>query len=76
MLTEFLEYHGGVTIDCLPWGSLIYNINWKGHHMKIAAYTEPSVYWERTNDICRSWNLMADGRCFISLEDSASILKE
>ncbi|MEZ0091017.1 hypothetical protein ABH925_002176 [Streptacidiphilus sp. EB129] len=40
--------------------------------MWIAAYTEPSLLWERTSGIARSWNVMADGRCDASLEDQAS----
>ena len=44
--------------------------------MRIAAYTEPSLYWERVNGIARSWNVMADGKCFVSLEDRSSALTD
>ena len=40
--------------------------------MKIAAYTEPSLFWERSQGIARSWNVLADNRCFVSLEDRES----
>jgi hypothetical protein len=43
--------------------------------LRIAAYTEPSLFWERTQGIARSWNVMADGRCHVSLEDRASEIK-
>lgn len=58
----------------LPWGAPIFSGSYKGHHIQIAAYTEPSVYWERTNGICRSWNLLATGEVYASLEDKKSIV--
>lgn len=54
----------------LPWGAPIYQV--PGKKLKVAVYTEPSLYWEKSRGICRSWNLMADGRCLASLEDQAS----
>jgi len=56
----------------LPWGAPIFEGEWRGRPVKVAAYTEPSIFWELTNGICRSWNLMADGRCLASLEDRNS----
>jgi hypothetical protein len=56
----------------LPWGAPVFEGAWRGSPLRVAAYTEPSVLWERTNGICRSWNLMADGRCLASLEDRRS----
>jgi len=46
----------------------------KAQTFSIAAYTEPSVVWERTNAarLARSWNLMASGECLASLEDASS----
>jgi hypothetical protein len=58
--------------ESLPWGSPIYEGLWRGVPVRVAAYTEPSVFWERTHGICRSWNVMADGRCLASLEDRRS----
>lgn len=55
-------------VGSLPWGSPIYRWENKNKSLDISAYTEPSVYWELTNGICRSWNLMADGDCYASLE--------
>ncbi|MGR5130705.1 hypothetical protein, partial [Photobacterium swingsii] len=57
-----------------PWGAPVFAGEWAGRPMRIAAYTEPSLYWERTHGIARSWNVMADGRCYASLEDRASEL--
>ncbi|WP_232247236.1 radical SAM protein [Kitasatospora azatica] len=56
----------------LPWGAPVYQGSWGGRPMRIAAYTEPSLLWERTSGIARSWNVLADGRCYASLEDRAS----
>jgi molybdenum cofactor biosynthesis enzyme MoaA len=63
----------------LPWGSPLYSgavslPDGTRHTLRVAAYTEPSLYWERTRGIARSWNLMADGTCLASLEDPDSQL--
>ncbi len=58
----------------LPWGAPVFEGRVRGRALRVAAYTEPSVGWERSHDIARSWNLLSDGRCFASLEDSASVL--
>ena len=59
-------------VERLPWGAPIFEAWWRGKNLRIAAYTEPSLLWELTRGICRSWNLMADGRCLASLEDRCS----
>ncbi len=59
-------------VERLPWGAPIFEGLWHGRRLRVAAYTEPSLFWELTNGICRSWNLMADGRCLASLEDRRS----
>lgn len=71
ILIEYLE-RKSIKIAELPWGSPVYRYN---DIIDIAAYTEPSVGWERTNGIARSWNIMADGNCFVSLEDKNSLLE-
>ncbi|MDZ5648563.1 radical SAM protein [Nitrospirillum sp. BR 11828] len=58
----------------LPWGAPVYQGLVDGQPLRVAAYTEPSLFWERANGIARSWNVMADGRCYASLEDRASIM--
>jgi organic radical activating enzyme len=68
----FVELHGFQEVERLPWGSPVFAGQWKGHPIQIAAYTEPSLLWERVQGIARSWNLMSDGRCLASLEDRAS----
>lgn len=72
IVTGFAEQHGFELASRLPWGAPVYDGSWDGRPMRIAAYTEPSLLWERTNGIARSWNVMADGRCYASLEDRAS----
>lgn len=72
LVTGFAEQHGFQLASRLPWGAPVYQGSWDGRPMRIAAYTEPSLLWERTHGIARSWNVMADGRCYASLEDRAS----
>jgi molybdenum cofactor biosynthesis enzyme MoaA len=72
LVTRFAERHGFALASRLPWGSPVYDGTWDGRPIRIAAYTEPSLLWERANGIARSWNVMADGRCYASLEDRAS----
>ena len=63
---------GWSIVQELPWGAPIFEGHWRGRRIRVAAYTEPSVFWELSNGTCRSWNLMADGRCLASLEDRNS----
>jgi hypothetical protein len=58
----------------LPWGAPVFEGEMRGRRLRVAAYTEPSVFWERTHGLARSWNLMADGTCLASLEDRKSEL--
>ncbi|MEO8548875.1 MAG: radical SAM protein [Kofleriaceae bacterium] len=64
----------GFTVEHqLPWGAPVF-----GNHVraiKVAAYTEPSLFWERTHGVARSWNVMADGTCLASLEDRRSTIE-
>jgi hypothetical protein len=59
----------------LPWGSPVYSGEIDGRPIRVAAYTEPSVGWERTHGLVRSWNAMADGTCLASLEDPSSTIE-
>lgn len=72
LVLELSARHGFAEEARLPWGSPVYRGEWRGQPLRIAAYTEPSLLWERTQGIARSWNLMSDGRCLASLEDRAS----
>jgi hypothetical protein len=72
LVTEFAATHGFIEKARLPWGAPIFEGLWKGCPLRIAAYTEPSLFWERSHGVARSWNIMADGRCLASLEDPAS----
>ena len=72
LVTGFAELHGFTMESRLPWGAPVYGGEWRGRPLRIAAYTEPSLIWERTHGLARSWNVMADERCYVSLEDRAS----
>jgi pyruvate-formate lyase-activating enzyme len=75
LVTGFSDRHGFKVESRLPWGAPVYGSRWLGRLLRIAAYTEPSLFWERAHGIARSWNVMADGRCHVSLEDRASEIK-
>ena len=72
LVMEFCSSNSFTEIAKLPWGAPVYEGTWNGKRLRIAAYTEPSVYWERSNGLCRSWNLMADRSVMASLEDKES----
>jgi hypothetical protein len=72
LVTDFAAEHGFREVTRLPWGAPVFRGEVAGQEIAIAAYTEPSLFWERTHGIARSWNLMADGRCLVSLEDRDS----
>jgi wyosine [tRNA(Phe)-imidazoG37] synthetase (radical SAM superfamily) len=72
LVLELAQDAGWSLVEQLPWGAPIFKGDWRGRRVRVAAYTEPSLLWELTNGICRSWNLMADGRCLASLEDRKS----
>jgi molybdenum cofactor biosynthesis enzyme MoaA/aspartate/methionine/tyrosine aminotransferase len=74
LVLRFLEQQGAERIAELPWGAPIYRLQWNGWRMNVAVYTEPSVFWERSHGICRSWNLMADGTCLANLETESSVV--
>jgi len=75
LVLEFAARHGFSEEVRLPWGSPVFHGTWRGTPLRIAAYTEPSVFWERTHGVARSWNLMADGTCLASLEDRSSTIE-
>lgn len=63
----------GMTLShTLPWGAPVFRGVIDGAAISVAAYTEPSLFWERSSGVARSWNLMADGSCLTSLEDPRS----
>jgi hypothetical protein len=72
LVLEFAKRHAFAEISRLPWGAPVFRGAWNGKPMQIAAYTEPSLLWELSHGVARSWNLMADGRCLVSLEDRHS----
>lgn len=68
---KYCENNNFKKISELPWKSPIFD----NGTIKIAAYTEPSVGWELTNGICRSWNVMSDLKNYATLEDLNSLLE-
>ena len=76
LVTSFAQAQGFELVERLPWGAPVYRGLWQGRPLRIAAYTEPSLFWERTHGVARSWNVMADGACYVSLEDRASLLAQ
>ena len=68
VVTELAIEQGWKKLGELPWGSPIFEVKIEGVCISVAAYTEPSVLWELNNGVCRSWNLMANGLCYASLE--------
>jgi hypothetical protein len=69
---DWASENGFQLSDRLPWGAPIFDGIVAGQPMRVAAYTEPSLYWERSNGQARSWNVMSDGTCLASLEDRES----
>lgn len=74
LVSEFLARNQAKKVAELPWGAPIHVLNWGGKELKIAVYTEPSIYWERKNGVCRSWNYMADNKCYANLETKESLV--
>lgn len=60
----------GQLVATLPWGPEIRRL--KG--VQVCFYREPTPDWELRHRICRSSNLLADGRVYASLEDQQSLL--
>jgi len=76
VLTGVMPALGFQRDGALPWGAPLYQkTTATGRDFRVAAYTEPSLFWERANGIARSWNLMANGTCLVSLEDPSSSLE-
>ena len=74
LATAFFAARGWRRIAELPWGAPIHEGTIDSRPLRVAAYTEPSLFWERTHGLARSWNVLADGACYASLEDRASRL--
>ena len=74
LVHRWAQARGLREIERLPWGAPVYSGRIAGRDMRVAAYTEPSLFWERRHGTARSWNVMADGHCLASLEDRASLV--
>jgi cyclic pyranopterin phosphate synthase len=60
----------GTELGRLPWGPVIRTID----RYQVCYYYEPTPQWEIENRLCRSVNLLSDGRIYASLEDAQSLL--
>ena len=60
----------GTVVATLPWGPEIRRVD----GLQVCYYHEPTPFWERSNGICRSANLLSDGSVYASLEDRRSLL--
>ena len=60
----------GTEENRLPWGPVIRVV---GCH-RVCYYYEPAPQWEMDNRLCRSVNLLSDGKVYASLEDVQSLL--
>jgi cyclic pyranopterin phosphate synthase len=54
----------------LPWGPTVRRLE----GADVCFYQEPTPSWELSHGLCRSSNLLADGRVYASLEDTQSLL--
>lgn len=72
LITSIAAKRGWTVQARLPWGAPVFTARHNGANLAIAAYTEPSVSWERMHGLARSWNAMANGEVLASLEDSNS----
>lgn len=75
IVLEFFRKEGAKKIGELAWGCPIFRYPTKRDNvMQIAAYWEPTQQWEQEHSVCRSYNLLTDGKCYVSLEDKNSII--
>ncbi len=72
VITDYAKSLNLIAVNKLPWGSPIFEFNVDNKIIKVAAYTEPTLGWEKTNGIARSWNYLSDKKCYVSLEDNTS----
>jgi hypothetical protein len=75
LVDQWAEARSFYVTSRLPWGAPVYGGTVDGKSIRVAAYTEPSLFWERSRGIGRSWNVMADGTCLASLEDRRSLIE-
>jgi cyclic pyranopterin phosphate synthase len=68
---EFDPFAGqGEAVAQLPWGPVVRRIG----EVQVCHYREPTPQWELEHGVCRSSNLLSDGRVYASLEDERSLL--
>lgn len=68
---EFDPFVGqGEVLSRLPWGPAIRRLG----EFQVCYYFEPTPAWEKEHQLCRSSNLLSDGKVYASLEDQRSRL--
>ncbi|MCA9072908.1 MAG: radical SAM protein [Planctomycetaceae bacterium] len=68
---EFDPFDGrGEIVARLPWGPAIRRLG----KYQVCYYYEPTPAWEKEHQLCRSSNLLLDGKVYASLEDQRSRL--
>jgi cyclic pyranopterin phosphate synthase len=68
---DFDPFEGlGEVVARLPWGPKIRRLG----ELRVCYYWEPTPEWEKENGLCRSLNLLSDGKVYASLEDEESFL--
>ncbi|HDN27257.1 MAG TPA: radical SAM protein [Thioploca sp.] len=60
----------GEIVARLPWGPEIRQIG----ELQVCYYYEPTPQWELEHRLCRSSNLLSDGKVYASLEEKQSLL--
>jgi cyclic pyranopterin phosphate synthase len=60
----------GEVLHRLPWGPSVRRVD----GFQVCYYHEPTPEWEQEHRLCRSSNLLSDGRVYASLEDQRSLL--
>jgi pyruvate-formate lyase-activating enzyme len=60
----------GQVLASLPWGPCIRRLG----DLQVCYYWEPTPAWEKEHRLCRSVNLLSDGKVYASLEEAASFL--
>lgn len=60
----------GELLHALPWGPEVRRIG----GLQVCYYYEPTPAWEKEHRLCRSINLLSDGKIYASLEDEQSLL--
>src|SRR5690606_1842982 len=56
VVLEAMDKAGFAVEHTLAWGAPVFRGELNGKPMQVAAYPEPSLYWERSHGLARRWN--------------------